>query len=92
MTDTEDYVQAMRRVCEQAKRTNPMDITLAVSSPSVKVDDKFTIARGVNGLTTLDIDAGLYDRLKSQLEPFMRKVLRDTMNSDGTRRVIEFYP
>lgn len=89
MAGTQQYVDALRRVCQQAKRSSPFDLTLATSSPGEKFDDDFAVTRGVGGIVTLRVKLGLYPEIEPTLEEVVRKYLRDY--TDNGVRVIEFY-
>ncbi len=89
MREQQDYITAVRRLCQQANNS-AYSLTLAVSTPSEKLDDRLKISFGVGGLVVLLIDLALYAELETDLKPLMRKVLRD--KTEYGTRVIEFYP
>jgi hypothetical protein len=89
MPDRDDYISTFRRICEQANRS-AYSISLQNSTPSSSVDNKFTVSFGVGGLVTLLVEPALYEELRADLNPHMRKILRD--EPAGSLRKIEFYP
>ena len=86
----ETYLAAFTRTCEQANRSG-FGLNLLTSTPGEKVDDGFSVTFGVGGLVTLIVSNKLYEELRSELDPRMRRVLRDRPHGQGQRK-IEFYP
>lgn len=86
----ETYLTAFARTCEQAGRSG-FSLNLLTSTPGERVDDDFSVTFGVGGLVALTISNTLYEELRSELDPRMRKILRDRPHGQGQRK-IEFYP
>jgi hypothetical protein len=89
MSDRDAYIRAFTRVCKQAKRSG-FSLNLLTSTPTEQVDERFTVSFGVGGLVTLLVDPNLYEELRGELDPHMRKILRDAPHNG--KRKIEFYP
>lgn len=90
MADKQKYIEALRRICEQAKRSSPFDLDLANNSPGEQFGDDFSVERNVGGLITLRVKLDLYSKIEPTLVAVARKYLRD--NTVDGYRVIEFYP